>query len=128
MDGMQDFTKLRVWHAAHAFAVETERVCGRAARGRAALILQLRRASASIAANIAEGAGQPSPAQFARFLGIAIGSANEVTNHLLLARDTRALPHAECEELISRCNSTRRQLIALHKHLAPRPSTDPSAT
>ena len=121
---MQDFTKLRVWHAAHGLAVETERVCGKAARGRATLILQLRRASASIAANIAEGSGQPSRAQFARFLGIAIGSANEVTNHVLLARDTRALPHAECDDLLERCNSTRRQLIALHNRLSP-PLTTP---
>jgi four helix bundle protein len=120
---MQDFTKLRVWHAAHAFAVDTERVCGRAPRGRATLILQLRRASASIAANFAEGSGQPSPAQFARFLGIAIGSANEVNNHLLLARDTHALPHEACEELLSRCNSTRRMLIALHQRICPRPSS-----
>ncbi len=39
---------------------------------------QIRRASTSIAVNIAEGAGRNGPKEFAHFLGIAIGSACEV--------------------------------------------------
>jgi len=88
---MQDLTKLRVWHEAHAFAVAIDRALATAARGRADLLNQLRRSAESIPANIAEGAGQLTDPQFARFLAVALGSTTESTNHLMLARDTRVI-------------------------------------
>jgi four helix bundle protein len=44
---------------------------------------QLLRAVDSVSANIAEGAGKPTEAEFGRFLDIALGSAREVDNHPL---------------------------------------------
>lgn len=51
-------------------------------RGRAYLADQLRRAAASIQANIAEGAGEFSPADKTRFYRIALRSAVECGSHL----------------------------------------------
>lgn len=51
------------------------------------LTSQIRRASASIGANIAEGCGRRSDPEMARFLRIAMGSATELECHLLLAVD-----------------------------------------
>jgi len=114
---MQDFQNLRVWHEAHAYAVAVDRAVGQASKGRAELINQLRRAADSIPANIAEGSGQLTDPQFVRFLAIAVGSATESANHLMLARDTHALPMPVAEELLTRISRVRRMLINLLKRL-----------
>ncbi|HEY6967619.1 MAG TPA: four helix bundle protein [Candidatus Angelobacter sp.] len=48
---------------------------------------QLRRAAASIGANLAEGCGRQTDNEMARFLRITLGSASELDYHLLLCRD-----------------------------------------
>ena len=48
---------------------------------------QLRRASVSIMANIAEGFGRRSNKEFANFLNMAHGSASECQSHLYVALD-----------------------------------------
>ena len=48
---------------------------------------QIRRASVSIMANIAEGFGRHSDKEFANFINIAHGSATEVQSHLYIALD-----------------------------------------
>lgn len=119
LDAMQDFQNLRVWHEAHAYAVAVDRASKQAARGRSELINQLRRAADSIPANIAEGSGQLTDPQFVRFLAIALGSATESANHLMLARDTQALPPSVADDLLAQIGRIRRMLINLVKRLNP---------
>lgn len=49
------------------------------------LTSQLRRASVSISANVAEGSGRGSKKDFCRFIDISIGSLNETESLLLIA-------------------------------------------
>ncbi|MGA8729844.1 MAG: four helix bundle protein [Terracidiphilus sp.] len=50
------------------------------------LTSQIRRASVSIASNIAEGRGRLNPGEFRQFLGIALGSTFEVKTQLVVAK------------------------------------------
>src|SRR5207245_3505899 len=79
---MKDFRK--VWERAHELTLELYRMTGRFPREELfGLTSQIRRCSASIGANIAEGCGKRGNAEFQRFLQIASGSASELDYHLL---------------------------------------------
>lgn len=99
---MKDFRTLAVWKKSHELTLkiyEETRVFPK--EEMFGLTSQMRRASASIPANIAEGCGRGSDADFSRFLQIAYGSASELDYHLILGRDLRFLPedkHAVCNE------------------------------
>jgi four helix bundle protein len=81
------FAKLESWQRALDLVEECYRLSEHLPKTeRFALSDQLRRAAASVPANIAEGRGRGSQREFARFLMIARGSLMEVESHLLLAR------------------------------------------
>jgi four helix bundle protein len=76
---MHDYRKLKIYAAALDLADDAYAMArSLPVDERFALASQLRRASTSIAINIAEGAGRGSDREFIRFLHIAIGSACEV--------------------------------------------------
>ena len=97
MSPMEDyrFRKLVVWQRAIALAAEVHRITRRL-RGRewSALADQMRRAAASIPANIAEGNGRSHRGDYLRFLSIAAGSLSELESHLELVIRLDALPPA----------------------------------
>ncbi len=63
------------------------------------LTSQLRRASISIVANIAEGCGRRTNADLRQFLQISLGSAKEVDCLLMFARDLGYLTDANYRQL-----------------------------
>lgn len=82
---MKDFKQLIVWNKAHQLVKNIYSITGNFPKEEIfGLTSQLRRASASIPTNIAEGCGRGSDADFKRFLQIAFGSASEVEYLLLL--------------------------------------------
>lgn len=85
---MKDFRNLKVWEKSHQLALAVYKATSTFPRHELyGLTSQIRRACASIPANIAEGCGRSGDAELARFLQIAMGSASELEYHLLLARD-----------------------------------------
>jgi four helix bundle protein len=50
------------------------------------LVSQMRRASVSVASNISEGRGRPSPLEFRRFLGLSLGSLFELKTQIVIAK------------------------------------------
>jgi len=60
---------------------------------------QIRRASVSIMANIAEGHGRRTNVEFANFLNLARGSAAEVQSHLYIALGLNYINQKDFDEL-----------------------------
>jgi four helix bundle protein len=78
---------------------------------------QLRRASVSIMANIAEGFGRRSDKEFANFLNMAHGSAAECQSHLYVALDLGYLNEEKFQSLYSAFDECSRMVISLSHHL-----------
>ena len=113
---MQGFRRLNVWEKAHELTLNVYKVTARFPKEELyALTSQLKRAASSVAANIAEGCGRGSDADFARFLLIAMGSASELEYHLLLARDLKFLSETDYQGLDTRTIEVKRMLASLIK-------------
>ena len=111
---MQDFRKLKVWQKAHAVTLATYTATENFPTAeRYGITSQMRRAASSIAANIAEGCGRSSDADFARFLHHAMGSASELEYFLLLAADLKHLKQALQQRLTTDTQEIKRMLAAL---------------
>jgi four helix bundle protein len=78
---------------------------------------QLATASAAVAANIAEGFGQQTDRQFARYLFIARGSTHEVRAHLRIALGRGHVSAEELRDLGGLCDSVGKMLSALIRYL-----------
>ena len=82
------FQDLLVWQKAHAFVLEAYRLTAMFPKSETyGLASQMRRASVSIPANIAEGFRRRSKADKARFLNMAEGSVEECRYFLILTKD-----------------------------------------
>jgi four helix bundle protein len=115
---MQDFRKLNVWEKAHKLTLEVYLASKKFPKDELfALTNQLRRASSSISANIAEGCGRTSQKEFLHFLSYAIGSASEVEYFLLLAKDLTYVSNDDYEKLNEQVNEVKRKLISLLKRV-----------
>lgn len=115
---MHDFQKLRVWQLSRDLAVAVGAVCRSFPRSDHGILSgQLRRASLSIPANIAEGCGKSSRRETLRFLEIASGSAFELQSHLQVAADLGYLSPIRRDELTARTCSVQRMLRRLTETL-----------
>jgi four helix bundle protein len=115
---MRDFMQLKVWQKAHRMTLRIYEATRPFPREELyGLTSQMRRASSSIPANVAEGCGRSGDAEFGRFLQIAAGSASELQYHILLAHDLCLLPPALYQELDHRVREVKRMLTSLIKRL-----------
>ena len=78
---------------------------------------QMRASVVSIEANIAEGSGRRTDADYGRFLDIALGSTNETECHLMIARDLGLMSTPEAESLLRDTDSVRRMLVGLRRKM-----------
>ena len=86
---------------------------------------QIRRAAASIPANIAEGHGRENTGSFIQFLRIAQGSTKELETHLLLAQRVGLLEPDRLEPLLNRTAEIGKMLRSLIRALQQREAPPP---
>ncbi|MBR0697551.1 four helix bundle protein [Bradyrhizobium lablabi] len=81
------------------------------------LTSQIRRAAASIPANVAEGHGRENTGSFVQSLRISQGSLKELETHLLLAERVGISPSLQSQPILAQCESLGKMLRALIRSL-----------
>ena len=113
---MQDFKHIVAWQRGHALGIAMHQLArgfGRAGHGH--LRSQLTRAADGIASNIVEGCGSATRREFARYLDIAIKSANETEHHLLAARDHALISPDDWNRLTTETVTVRKMIFGYRK-------------
>jgi four helix bundle protein len=115
---IQSYRDLRVWQEA-VNLVETcyhltktfpkEEIYG--------ITSQIRRASVSIPANIAEGYGRKTRGEYIQFLYMAQGSLKELETHLLISERVEIAATDSIHSILNQCESVGRLLLALIRSL-----------
>ena len=110
---MGDFTKLAVWHRAHAVTIAMHHETARWPKHELfGLVSQARRAAVSISANIAEGCGKNSDAELARHSQTSLGSASELSYYVTLAHDLVShTPNVRCRPSLDFRSQTHARVV-----------------
>ena len=124
----QSFRDLIVWQRAIELTVAIYRLTSKFPEAeRFGLMSQLRRASVSIASNIAEGYGRSTTGEYLLFLGHARGSCSEVETQIVIARKLNFGISADLEIAEQLCDDVGRLLNALMKTLVSKRASVPKS-
>lgn len=115
---MRDFRNLQVWEKAHNLTLSVYKATSFLPKDELyGLTSQIRRSSASIPTNIAEGCGMNGNAELARFMYISMGSASELEYQLLLAHDLNYLDQDSYIKLHEKVTEVKRMITGFIKTL-----------
>lgn len=115
MSTIRSHKDLKVWQRAVDFTVQIYSVTGEFPREEAyGLSGQMRRASVSIASNIAEGFGRSSK-EYGRYLQVALGSAAELETQIEIAHRISFISDEDYAELTRELTIVGKQLTVLRQ-------------
>ena len=118
---VRNYTDLVVWKRAVDFVAEIYRIsAGFPREERFGLIAQVRRASVSVSANIAEGSGRATSRDLLNFLSYARGSLKEAESMMFVAQRLGFVSAADCVEALRLADETSRMLAGLRASIASR--------
>jgi four helix bundle protein len=118
---LQNYRDLEVWQRAMTLAEDCYKVTREFPREELfGLTSQIRRAAASIPANIAEGQGRRHTREFLNHLSIARGSLKELETHLILSHRVGLLKPPHLERLLALTEEISRMMSGLRKTLERR--------
>jgi four helix bundle protein len=87
------------------------------------LTAQIRRAGASIPANIAEGNGRENTGSYIQFLRVAQGSLKELETHVLLAQAVELMLPADAEQILAKSERVGKLLRSLIRAMQEKATT-----
>lgn len=111
---IKSFTDLDVWKTGHNLVVGVYTMTKSFPKEEQfGLVSQMKRSSASVTANIAEGFGRTHSKEKEQFYLISAGSLFELKDQLLIARDVGYIDEVEFLELAEVANKCHAQLNAM---------------
>ena len=112
------FEEIQAWQKAHEVTLSVYRITTNCDFAKDfGLKDQIRRASVSIMANIAEGHGRKSNSEFANFLNVSRGSVAEVQSHLYVALGLAYISQQDFDELYGQLTEISRMTLSLAQYL-----------
>jgi len=121
------FRKLIVWREAHALTLKIYKITQNFPKHEIyGVTSQLRRASSSIGANIAEGSAKQSLREQAVYYNRSLSSCTEVDNFLELVHDLAYISDEQYEDLLSHVNKVAYLITQLCKSVKQRLKTPAS--
>src|SRR2546427_10031573 len=113
---MKPYQRFRAWQHCHQRVLLTCRLTNRFPKSELyGITSQMRRAAASAAATIAEGAAKRGQPEFRRFLDIALGSLSELSYFGILAKDLGLLSEEDWQEFDKRSVEGGKTTMGLYK-------------
>lgn len=114
----QKFENLEVWQKSKDLAIEVYKIVDKyPTKEQFAMTSQTTRAVVSISCNIAEGSSRTSKKDFSHFLTIAIGSAFELENLIILACELGYLSKEIKENIIGDIVTIEKMINGLKRRL-----------
>ena len=124
----QSFKDLVVWQRAVELTVDVYKLTSKFTESeRFGLTNQMRRASVSVASNIAEGYGRSTKGEYVQFLGHARGSCSELETQIVIAKKLGFGAPQNLQSAESLCNDVGRLLGALMKSIRSKQSQPPQS-
>ncbi|MCZ0940016.1 MAG: four helix bundle protein, partial [Caldilineaceae bacterium] len=110
----RSYRDLKVWQRAMDLTVRTYEITRRfPAEEKYGLVSQMRRAAASVPANIAEGQARRSKKEFLQMLGIARGSLAELATFVTLSNRLELIQSETGDSLLEECAEIHRLMNGL---------------
>ena len=118
---IRTFSELTVWQRSHKLTLLIYKLTAEFPRSeRFGFVSQLRRSSASVPANIAQGFGRRTTRELLRSLQIASGELEETRYFLILSRDLGYVPELAFNRSREMCESVGQVISALGRALKKR--------
>jgi len=115
---IRSYRDLKVWQLAMDLAETCYRITRRFPKDELyGMTSQIRRAAASVPANIAEGHGRNSRGEYMHFLRVAQGSLKELETHVLLAQRVGLAETKAVETILTQSDVLGKMLRALIRSL-----------
>jgi four helix bundle protein len=118
MGKFSSFEEIKSWQKAHDVTLQIYRITTTERFSKDfGLKDQIRRSAISIMANIAEGHGRRTNAEFANFLNIASGSVLDTQSHLYIAKGLDYIDKSEFNDIYFALEEISKMILALSKYL-----------